>query len=75
LQFHSLDAHLPLDARGRRPVWLSPLHATGYGLWWATFRKLESRMSKSGCVSGLQPFLFNRPPTGTLLKNRPHLWF
>jgi len=25
-----------------------PLHATGYGLRWATFRKLESRMGKSG---------------------------
>jgi len=25
------------------------LHATGYVLRWATFRKLESRMGKSGC--------------------------
>jgi len=29
LQFHSLDAHLALDIRGRHPF--SPLHATEYG--------------------------------------------
>jgi len=32
LQFHSLDAHLALDARGRRHVFPPPpLHVTGYG--------------------------------------------
>jgi len=24
---------------------------------------------------GVQPFLYNHPPTGTLLKNCPYLWF
>jgi len=60
LQFHSFDAHLPLDARGRRPVCLSPLHATGYDQRWDTFRKLESRMGKSGYVNHVRNGKINK---------------
>ena len=73
-----MDDHLALDSRGCRSVCLSPLHATGYGLRWATFRTLESRMGKSGYVNHVrnwkkrmmttQPFFNNSVFTTQLFK-------
>jgi len=48
LQFHSLDAHLALNAPGSHP--LCPPSARHW-VRWATFSKLESRMGKSGYVN------------------------